>query len=100
MSIVAGPREVLTANTSTAITATILLPTSGNFKGKPIVKATFQATVQQIYVIWDGTDATSDCILLGVGDSLIVEGTENLKYFRALNAVAGGKLLVLPEYRV
>ena len=100
MPIVGGPREVLTANTATGITAAVLIPTSGTYKGNKIAAATFQATVQAIYVNWDGTNATTNCLLLAVGDTLRLQGYHNLKQFSALNAVAGGKLLVIPEYWV
>jgi hypothetical protein len=100
MPIVGGPREVLTPNASTGITSTILLPTSGTFMGRKIQAATFQASVQAIYVNWDGTAADNTCLLLAVGDVLRLEGYENLYNFKAINAVAGGKLLVIPEYWV
>jgi hypothetical protein len=100
MPIVGGPREVLTPVASTGITAAILLPTSGTYKGKKISAATFQPSVQACYVNWDGTAADNTCLLLAVGDVLRLEGYHNLCQFRTINAVAGGKLLVIPEYRV
>lgn len=100
MPIVGGPREVLTPTVSTGITATVLLPTSGTYIGRKIYAATFQPSVQACYVNWDGTAADNTCLLLDVGDVLRIEGYETLCQFRTLNAVAGGKLLVIPEYRV
>ena len=101
MPIVGGPRETLsTLSSSKGITATILLPTSGTYKGKPIIAATFQPKTQNVYVAWDGAAATTSALLLAVGDILRLEGYENLVNFRVIEATASATLLVLPEYRV
>ena len=99
MPIVAGPRETLsTLSSSKGITATILIPTSGNFTGKKIWAATFQPKTQAVYVMWDGTAATSAGLTLAVDDVFRLEGYENLVNFRVLEQAASATLLVIPEY--
>lgn len=101
MPIIAGPRETLaTLNASKGITSTILIPTSGVFTGRKIQAATFQAKTQAVYVMWDGTAATSAGLALAVGDVLRLEGYNNLVNFRVLEQAASATLLVIPEYRV
>jgi hypothetical protein len=101
MPIVGGPRETLTTlSASKGITSTILNPTSGDFKGQEIYAATFQPKTQAVYVMWDGTDATSAGLALAIGDVLRIEGYWNLKKFRVLEQAASATLLVIPEYRV
>jgi hypothetical protein len=101
MKRVAGPRETLSGlSSSTGITTTILKPTSGTFVGKKAVAATFQPHTKAVYVMWDGTAATSDGLALDVGDTLRLDGYENLVNFRVLEQAASATLLVIPEYSV
>lgn len=99
--LVGGPKETLaTLSSSIGISAAILYPTSGVFKGKRIGAATFQPKTQAVYVTWDGGAATNACLLLNVGDVLRITGFHNLTNFRVLEAVASASLLVIPEYLV
>lgn len=102
MPIVGGPRETIAdLNASVGITSTILLPTSGVFNGRKIQAATIQPKTESVCVVWDGSDATTSCLTLAAGDTLRIEGYENLVKFRAINAAAGdATLLVIPEYWV
>lgn len=101
MPIIGGPRETLTTlSASKGITSTILLPTSGTFKGKKAQAATFQPKAQAVYVVWDGAAATTADLLLAVGDVFRLEGYDNLKNFRVIEATASATVLVIPEYNV
>jgi hypothetical protein len=101
MPIIGGPRETITTMTSSkGITSTILKPTSGTFKGREIVAATFQPKTQAVHVVWDGATASTTDLKLAVDDVLRLEGYENLVNFRVIEAAATATLLVIPEYRV
>ena len=97
--LVGGPKETLdTLSSSKGISAAILYPTSGAFKGHRAGAATFQAKAQSVYVTWDGGAADNTCLLLAVTDTLRLEGFSNLTNFRVLEAAASATLLVIPEY--
>ena len=101
MKLVCGPHETLdTLNASKGITAAILKPTSGSFIGKKCELAIIQPKAQAVYVMLDGTAATSAHLALAVGDILKIEGYENCQNFRVLEQSASATLLVIPFYSV
>jgi hypothetical protein len=101
MKLIAGPRETLsTLSSSKGITATILLPTSGTFIGKKCEMVLVQPKTQAVYIMLDGTAATSAGLYMAVDDSLEVKGYENCQQLRVLEAAASATLLVIPFYSV
>jgi hypothetical protein len=101
MKLVAGPRETLsTLSSSKGITATILKPTSGTFTGQKCEMITVQPKTKAVYVMWDGTAATSAGVALAVGDILTLKGYDNCYQFRVLEQEASATLLVIPHYSV
>lgn len=82
--------EKLTPTTATGLTATRILPTSGNFNGILARAVMIRPETNNIRYRIDGTDPTATTgTLLKADDILTLTGTNNLKNFKCIDTGAG-----------
>lgn len=82
--------EALAPTTSTGITTSLLLPTSGNYKNMYAKAALINVETNPIRIKMDGNDPTATVgMLLPVGTFYTISNPANVKNFRCIDTGAG-----------
>lgn len=91
--------EALAPTSAMGVTSTLLVPSSGRFKGVAASELFITVETNPIRFTMNGTNPTSTTgHKLGVGESVIITGVEDVKRFRCIDTAAGASSVTVTVF--
>ena len=93
-----GPPKTVSVDGSVPLLAADISPTSGIYAGMQAEKATITA-VGAVFMETGGGAASSASFPMDVGDTIAIDGYQNLKRLQFIKAVGATTIVWIPAYR-